>query len=85
MVMEQPAKPQNSRKGVKLEPTVLPDVATEPHPTAQTGEPLPTDTGAGDSVLEDALPEITEAARKVGGFKRLAEIAAQLDRAGVGQ
>jgi hypothetical protein len=30
--------------------------------------------------LQDLLPEISALARKVGGFKRLAEIAAQLDR-----
>jgi hypothetical protein len=35
--------------------------------------------------LQEALPEITEAARKVGGFKRLAEIAGELDRGGPGQ
>jgi hypothetical protein len=67
------------------EPVVLPDVATAPHPTPHTDAPLPTETGTGDGVLQEALPEITAAARKVGGFKRLAEIAGQLDRSGVGQ
>jgi hypothetical protein len=41
--------------------------------------------GAGEGLLQAALPEITEAARKVGGFKRLSEIAAELDRGGTGQ
>ena len=35
--------------------------------------------------IEASFPEITEIARKVGGFKRLSEIAAQLDRAGAGR
>lgn len=79
--MAQPANPDTAVKDDELEPTVLPDVATEPHPTHSSG---PAETGAGDHVLQDALPEITKVARKVGGFKRLAEIAEQLDRAGVG-
>jgi hypothetical protein len=68
-----------------VDPVVLPDVATEPHPTAHTSSSLPDDTGVGDAVLQEVLPQIAEAARKVGGYKRLAEIATQLDRAGVGQ
>jgi hypothetical protein len=55
-----------------------PDAATEPHPLLEP-------PAASDRALQDALPEITAAARKVGGFRRLAEIAAQLDRAGVGR
>jgi len=59
-------------------PVNLPDVATEPHPVSHPpGDPA----GAGQGVLQDALPEIREVARKVGGFKRLAEIAAQLGQA----
>jgi hypothetical protein len=34
----------------------------------------------GDGLLQDMLPEISALAQKVGGFKRLAEIAAELDR-----
>jgi hypothetical protein len=61
------------------EPVVLPDVATEPHPTAQS---LPPDPGAGDGLLQSALPDITEVAKKVGGFKNLSKIAEQLHQAG---
>jgi hypothetical protein len=39
----------------------------------------------GDGVLQEVLLEITEVARKVGGFKKLAEIAEQLDRVGIGR
>ena len=71
---------------VMPEPAVLPDAATEPHRTAHAVQPLPGDTpGVSDCLLQDALPEIAEAARKVGGFKRLSEIAGQLeDGAGAG-
>ena len=61
------------------QPVVLPDVATEPHPTAQA---VPPDAGAGEGLLQSALPEITELAKKVGGFKHLSEIAEQLHQAG---
>ncbi len=36
--------------------------------------------GVGDTLLQDLLPEISAIARKVGGFKKLAEIAVELDR-----
>ena len=67
-----------------MEPRVEPGhLPADAHPAAHA---LPGDTpAAGAGVLEDALPQIVEVARKVGGFKRLAEIAAQLDRAGAGQ
>jgi hypothetical protein len=58
----------------EIEAAAQPDVATEPHPAPH----LPVD--AGKEVLQDALPEIAEAARKVGGFKKLSEIAGQLDQ-----
>ena len=58
----------------------VPGVATEPQ-----APPDGADQEVGEGLLQDALPQITEVARKVGGFQRLAEIAAQLDRAGVGR
>ncbi len=74
--MNQPAKKPAAPPD---QPVVLPDVATEPHPTAQT---VPPDPGAGEGLLQSALPEITEVAKKVGGFKHLSEIAEQLHQAG---
>ncbi len=67
------------------EPTVLPDVATGPHPTTPASGPVAGDVPkAGTGVLEEALPDISEAARKVGGYKNLAEIAKQMGEADVG-
>ncbi len=58
------------------EPVTLPDVATGPHGV----HPLTGDTPPmGEGLLEDVLPAVTEVARKVGGFRRLAEIARQLE------
>ena len=37
---------------------------------------------AGDTKLQDILPEITEVAQKVGGFKKLSELAATLAKMG---
>jgi hypothetical protein len=69
-----------------FEPVVLPDVATEPHPVAHAPQHLAGDgPAAGEGVLQEALPAIREAARQVGGLKRLAEIAGQLDRDGKGR
>lgn len=81
--MEQQVANRANSEANRVEPVMLPDVATEPHPTAHPS--LPAEAGAGNGELQDALPEITAAARKVGGFKRLSEIASQLDRAGIGQ
>jgi hypothetical protein len=83
--MNQQVNRQASPATDRANPVVLPDVANPPHPTPHPNEAFPPDEGEGATVLEDALPEITEAARKVGGFKRLSEIAAQLDRAGIGE
>jgi len=47
--------------------------------------PKSPDVDVGADVLQNVIPEITAVARKVGGFKKLAEIASQLDRAGPGQ
>ncbi len=63
-----------------------PGTAAPPGTTTLTAPGLQAGAeGAGQGLLEEVLPEITELARKVGGFRRLAEIAAQLDRAGAGQ
>jgi hypothetical protein len=79
--MEQQSKGRVGPEAVSAEPAipvVLPDVAAEPHPVSPPA-------GAGQGVLQDALPDITEVAKKVGGFKRLAEIAGQLSQAETGQ
>jgi hypothetical protein len=71
---------------VPAAPAALPDVATQPHPAAPAATPPPVEVpAAGEGLLQEALPGITEAARKVGGFKRLSEIAGELDRGGPGQ
>jgi hypothetical protein len=62
-----------------LDPGVLPDVATEPRPSAHV---IPPESGAGEGLLQAALPEIQEAARKVGGLKNLSEIAEHLHQVG---
>jgi len=62
-----------------VDPVVLPDVATEPHPSPNA---VPPEQGAGQGLLQAALPEIQEAAKKVGGFKNLSEIADQLAQSG---
>jgi len=65
-----------------LEPAVLSDVPTAPRSTA---DPLPqANAEPNGKQLEDVLPEITRLAAKVGGYRRLAEIATQLDRGGEG-
>jgi len=62
-------------------PPVLPDVATQPHPTGHAAEPGPADNvaEAGETQLQDVLPEIKQLAQKVGGLKKLARIVATLD------
>lgn len=62
-----------------IEPAVLPDVTTSPHPPAHA---TPPSQGAPEGRLQEVLPEIKDLAQKVGGFNNLAEIAKQLDRAG---
>lgn len=61
------------------DPVVLPDVATEPHPSAHPPAP---ETGAGQGLLQAALPELQEAEKKVGGLKNLSEMAGQLPQMG---
>lgn len=67
----------------RVDPTVLPDVATQAHPSAPSGDPVGTGTPpAGDEQLQQVIPEITEVAQKVGGFKKLSEIADTLGEMG---
>jgi hypothetical protein len=62
------------------------DEKANPDRVVHAPQPLTGDVpAAGEGLLEEALPTIREAARQVGGFKRLAEIAEQLDRDGTGQ
>jgi hypothetical protein len=64
----------------RVDPVVLPDVSTQPHPAAPTTDPVGTGTlPAGLEQLQKVLPEIAEVAQKVGGFKKLSEIADTLD------
>ena len=55
---------------------VLPDVATQPHPVGHVASPA--DGNGGE--LQRVLPEVAEAASKVGGYKKLAEIADTLNQ-----
>jgi hypothetical protein len=73
------AKPGAAR----TEPIVAvasPDVNQSSQTSAAGATPAGPAPGVGDGLLQDLLPEISALAQKVGGFKRLAEIAAQLDR-----
>lgn len=85
-----PPSPEAARAGPAAPPEITPlEVtvsASEPHPSAPVApQPQEDAAEAGEAVLQEVLPELTALARKVGGFKRLAELAAQLDRAGAGQ
>jgi hypothetical protein len=65
-----------------VDPVEVPDVATEPHPRAHA---MPPEAGAGVGALQAVLPEVNQLAQKVGGFKKLAEIAGQMDGDGEGK
>jgi hypothetical protein len=74
------------KQSAAAEPVVLPDVATGPHPTRPAAGQAPADVpAAGQGVLQVALPAVNEAARKVGGFKKLSEVAGQLGETETGQ
>ncbi len=74
-------KKQSGPTAAPAEPVVLSDVATAPHPTTPAAGQAPADVPrAGEGV-----PEINEAARKVGGLKKLSEVAGQLGEAEAGQ
>jgi hypothetical protein len=62
-------------------PLVLPDVATQPHPLGHAPEPSSAENApeAGDTQLQDVLPEIKKLAQKVGGLKKLARLVETLD------
>ena len=83
--MEQQTAAQAARPDDRIEPVVLPDVATEPHPRTHSAATSGNVPDVGPDLLQGILPEIHEVARKVGGFKRLSEIASQLDRSEVGK
>jgi hypothetical protein len=58
-----------------VDPVLLPDVATQAHPSAPAQPQGDNAPEAGEMKLQDVLPEINDVAQKVGGFKKLAEIA----------
>jgi hypothetical protein len=62
----------------RIDPIVLPDVAGQPHPSSADAD----GTGTGEHALRNVLPAIHDVAQRVGGYKKLAEIAAMLDQAG---
>jgi len=63
-----------------VEPIEVPDVATQPHPVAVVDSDFKGNSSeAGQTKLQDVLPEINDLAKKVGGFKKLAKIANDLD------
>ena len=72
----------------RVEPVILPDVATPGHPSltlepvAFGGKAEENSSEAGDTKLQDVLPQITEIAQKVGGFKKLSELADTLSKMG---
>jgi len=58
---------------------VYPDVSPQAHPTGSVAPQSGPSVGtAGTDQLQKVLPEINEIAQKVGGFKKLAEIAGTL-------
>ena len=82
--METTTKPQvQPRTGHVTDPVVLPDVSTQPHPATGSDDSVGIGiTPAPEEQLQKVLPEITGIAQKVGGFKRLSEIADTLDKMG---
>ncbi len=70
-------------EAARTEPIIAdasPNVNTSSHASAAGAPQEPERARVGEELLQDMLPEITALAQKVGGFKRLAEIAAELDR-----
>jgi hypothetical protein len=63
---------------------VLPDVATHAHPTGHASEPNSAENApeAGETQLQDVLPEINQLAQRVGGLKKLAKIVETLEAMG---
>jgi len=63
-----------------VEPAEVPDAAARAHPSAIVESDFNANSSeAGETKLQDILPEINELAKKVGGFKKLAKIANDLD------
>jgi hypothetical protein len=62
-----------------IDAQVLPDVATQAHPSV----PAQPAVGAGEHQLQNVLPELKELAQKVGGYKKLSELAHALDEMGM--
>jgi hypothetical protein len=61
-------------------PVEVPDVATQAHPSAIVESDSDVNSSeAGQTKLQDVLPDINDLAKKVGGFKKLARIANDLD------
>lgn len=84
--MSHPVVERPSPEADCVETMAVIDVVNEQQPVAHTvPQPGGADTGAGEGLLQDALPSIREAAGKVGGFKRLSEIAGQLGQDDEGQ
>jgi hypothetical protein len=75
--VQAPSRPVGGQTG-PVQPVVLPDVATEPHPAADAASAPEDDK----TRLQDVLPEIQQIAQKVGGFKKLSEIAETLEEMG---
>jgi hypothetical protein len=62
-----PAQPESAR-AERVDPVVLPDVASQAHPSATSGTPAA------------AEGQVADVARKVGGSKKLSEIADTLGK-----
>ena len=71
---------RDASKAQPMKPVVLLDVVSQGPPSAPA-EPTAWDNSpeAGDKKLQDVFVEINEVAQKVGGYKKLSEIAGTLD------
>jgi hypothetical protein len=71
---------QPNTKPAPGDPVVVLDVAAQTRPN-ETPPSAPANSTVNEQQrLEDVLPAINEIAKKVGGFRRLAEIAHNLDQ-----
>ena len=62
-------------------PVVFPDGNSQRHPSGPVVPPnTPSVPPAGTEELQKVLPQINEVAQKVGGFKKLSEIADTLEQ-----